>query len=397
MKGSFLVAVLSVLVLQAAADFGPFSAYGPCMCDEREYRSRVCEAEPCVGDYVESRPCDCVPLVPSVACPMVAGADSVYGIVADPCDCQNYYQCEYNTTSQAFIAYQRSCNPCELWDQGLLTCIRDESKVNCTFAPSTEGIGICPLLEVEGNDRQFILGNETMDCAPGTMFNLTLCTCVHFAPSFPMLKGITCVTFDDGIKASQGLWLYNENVVVSDNACMSGTCGFFNSSAQSKLEIAYFSNAFDNFETFSVSFFFKRTAGASGEQSLLDNSECSDDGSMFVRSVSGTVLGSATNSTGDSVNVNYLVSDDAWHQYAMSFDGSKVTFYVDGALQQQKDLGGRLNRVKAPMVFGGCVCGGSCFFDGYMDTVSFVHGVLDAASVSHLYSNPASCLPPTGP
>ena len=34
------------------------------MCDEREYRSRVCEAEPCVGDYVESRPCDCVPLVP---------------------------------------------------------------------------------------------------------------------------------------------------------------------------------------------------------------------------------------------------------------------------------------------------------------------------------------------
>ena len=132
--------------------------------------------------------------------------------------------------------------------------------------------------------------------------------CFSVSTAFPMLKGITCVTFDDGIKASQGLWLYNENVVVSDNACMSGTCGFFNSSAQSKLELAYFSNAFDNFDTFSVSFFFKRAVGASGEQSLLDNSECSDDGSMFVRSVSGTVLGSATNSTGDSVNVNYLVS-----------------------------------------------------------------------------------------
>ncbi|KAI0231048.1 hypothetical protein LSAT2_018588, partial [Lamellibrachia satsuma] len=45
---------------------------------------------------------------------MVSGADSVYGIVADPCDCQNYYQCEYNTTTQLYIAYQRSCNPWRL-------------------------------------------------------------------------------------------------------------------------------------------------------------------------------------------------------------------------------------------------------------------------------------------
>ena len=123
-----------------------------------------------------------------------------------------------------------------------------------------------------------------------------------------MLKGITCVTFDDGIKASQGLWLYNENVVVSDDSCKSDKCGFFNSSAQSKLELAYFSNSFDNFETFSVSFFFKRAAGTSGEQSLLDNSECSDDGSMFARSASGKVLGSATNMAGDSVDVDYVVS-----------------------------------------------------------------------------------------
>ncbi|KAI0239525.1 hypothetical protein LSAT2_009749 [Lamellibrachia satsuma] len=328
---------------------------------------------------------------------MVAGADSVYGIVADPCDCQNYYQCEYNTTTQAFVAYQRSCNPCEVWDQGVLTCIKDESKVNCTFAPSTEGIGICPLLEVEGSPRQFQLGNETMDCAPGTMFNLSLCTCVRFEPYFPMLKGITCVTFDDGIKASEGLWLYNENVVVSDDSCKSDKCGFFNSSAQSKLELAYFSNSFDRFETFSVSFFFKRAVGASGDQSLLDNSECSDDGSMFARSASGKVLGSATNMAGDSVDVDYVVSDDEWHQYAMTFNGSMVIFYVDGALQQRIDLDGRLNRVKAPMVFGGCVCGGSCFFDGYMDTVSFVHGVLDDQSVAYLNSNPGECLPPSGP
>ncbi|KAI0215654.1 hypothetical protein LSAT2_032287, partial [Lamellibrachia satsuma] len=111
---------------------------------------------------------------------MVSGADSVYGIVADPCDCQNYYQCEYNTTTQLYIAYQRSCNPCEVWDQGVLTCIKGPG--DCTFNPSTQGIGECPLGVVAGNDRQFMLGNETMDCAPGTMFNLSLCTCVRYEP-----------------------------------------------------------------------------------------------------------------------------------------------------------------------------------------------------------------------
>ena len=72
---------------------------------------------------------------------MVAGADSVYGIVADPCDCRNYIQCEYNSTLAQFIGLQRACNPCELWDQEVLTCVRDPSKPNCVFQPSTEATG----------------------------------------------------------------------------------------------------------------------------------------------------------------------------------------------------------------------------------------------------------------
>ena len=47
----------------SAADFGPWSSWGDCMCDLKRYRSRVCESEPCVGgDYVESEDCACVPL-----------------------------------------------------------------------------------------------------------------------------------------------------------------------------------------------------------------------------------------------------------------------------------------------------------------------------------------------
>ena len=31
---------------------------------------------------------------------------------------------------------------------------------------------------------------------------------------------------------------------------------------------------------------------------------------------------------------------------------------------------GRLNRVKAGLVIGGCICADDCFFDGLMDSVS---------------------------
>ena len=121
-----------------------------------------------------------------------------------------------------------------------------------------------------------------------------------------MLRGITCVTFDEGIKASQGLWLYNANVEEADVDCKSGKCGFFNSTLQSKLELAYFSNAFDRFESFSLSFFFKRSAGEAGSRSLVDNAECDNEGSVFARSVAGGVQGSATNSSGVSATYENL-------------------------------------------------------------------------------------------
>ncbi len=120
-------------------------------------------------------------------------------------------------------------------------------------------------------------------------------------PLVSRLKGITCITFDDdSIKASKGLWLYNNNVVISNDGCKSGSCAFFNSTVNSKLELAYFSNALDRFETFSVSFFFKRSPGVSGEQCLIDNSQCVDDGSLFARSVAGGVVGASTNTSGAS-------------------------------------------------------------------------------------------------
>ena len=97
--------------------------------------------------------------------------------------------------------------------------------------------------------------------------------------------------FDDDISASKDIWLFNQNVQLSSDDCMDGKGGFFNSSAQSKLELAYFSNAFERFESFSVRLFFKRSAGVSGVRSVLDNSECSIDGSVVAQSDASAAVG----------------------------------------------------------------------------------------------------------
>ena len=128
------------------------------------------------------------------------------------------------------------------------------------------------------------------------------------------LEGITCLSFDTSVNsASQGLYVYNENVVQSTVDCKSGNCAFFNSTAMSKLEIAYFSNAFDQFTTFSVSFFYKRLT-SSGSRSLLDNSECSVAASLAVTSDAGSVsslLSNSTQSTATSTatSVSILIID----------------------------------------------------------------------------------------
>ena len=43
-------------------DFGAWTSYGQCKCDSLQYRSRVCDSEPCVGDYSDNQACDCTPL-----------------------------------------------------------------------------------------------------------------------------------------------------------------------------------------------------------------------------------------------------------------------------------------------------------------------------------------------
>ena len=125
---------------------------------------------------------------------------------------------------------------------------------------------------------------------------------------FSEMSEITQISFEgEIISASMGLWLYNNNVNMTSEGCLTDSCGLFTSADESKLELAYFSNSFDRFESFSVSLFFKRSAGVAGTQSLLDNSECDVDGSVVATSESGSVDAYFANSTGARADLEDMV------------------------------------------------------------------------------------------
>ena len=123
------------------------------------------------------------------------------------------------------------------------------------------------------------------------------------------MSEITRIAFEgETISASMGLWLYNNNVnMTSGEECLTDSCGLFTSADESRLELAYFSNAFDRFESFSVSLFFKRSPGVAGTQSLLDNSECDLDGSVVAVSASNVVDVYFANSTGAKAHLTAMV------------------------------------------------------------------------------------------
>ena len=58
-------------------------------------------------------------------------------------------------------------------------------------------LGICIVGEVEGNPYAFLLGNKTMHCAPGTLFNITVCSCVRYG---------TRIVCSVHAKGTLGLW-----------------------------------------------------------------------------------------------------------------------------------------------------------------------------------------------
>ena len=75
-------------------------------------------------------------------------------------------------------------------------------------------------------------------------------------------RQITCLSFDglEGVQGSKGISVDNTDVkIVSGPHCKHGDCAEF--CDESVLQIPYFSNNYDHFKQFSVSFFYRLDGG----------------------------------------------------------------------------------------------------------------------------------------
>jgi len=79
---------------------------------------------------------------------------------------------------------------------------------------------------------------------------------------------------------------------------MSGflTAAFFDGSAM--LEIPFFKNSYNSYETFSVSFWYKRTGSSRANQGLIDNGDCAYDPSIMISSKPNTIGGRLATTSG---------------------------------------------------------------------------------------------------
>ena len=106
---------------------------------------------------------------------------------------------------------------------------------------------------------------------------------------------ITCIDFNDGqVTASNGLHVFNDGVVVGNySQCADGMCAYFNGSA--RLELPYFSNAYDHFKQFKVTFSYWKEGGNTNVQAFVSN-DCFDNkmkeagNSLFLASSGKNVL-----------------------------------------------------------------------------------------------------------
>ena len=130
---------------------------------------------------------------------------------------------------------------------------------------------------------------------------------------------ITCINFNDGTaSASNGLYVLNDGVAVdSYTECADGMCGYFNGSA--RLEIPYFSNSYDHFKQFRVTFDYYKESGNTNDQAFvsndcLNNQQKAIGNSLYVASSGAFLGGGLKDLYGNAVNSMGAVSI-----YAMSY------------------------------------------------------------------------------
>jgi len=382
------------------------------ICANREQTRRrsctnprpACGGSDCVGSSEERRSCvpgglvDVIEPTRPTCLPdfnfQSACSDNVYGLrslgfIGSPCSdqCHIFYKCVPLLDGIHFNVYEQHCNPCTCWSQDKNTCDHDvqgrnpnrsQCRAGTSGAKITQNGGQC----YYGDVRRIALVNDAthfidgtsgakIECAPGTVFSLGSCGCIH-GPN-PNLKGpIVDLKFDDVDRLllnDQGVYVaWGENPDGYGSSTEDGrTSLIFN--GKDHLRIPYFDNT--ELSAFSIQMTFRMDRNSAGDQTLVYLGECRDGGQSSINlRINGNnlmaSLGTDTASLMDTFSTQ--ISRSAWHDIVLVYNGSQLKLYVNGSLIGTRGASGIVRRVQCPMLIGSKQ--GANYFSGLVDRLT---------------------------
>jgi len=108
------------------------------------------------------------------------------------------------------------------------------------------------------------------------------------APPAGIPSEVMCINFEkgwNGFQATKGV--YVQSIGVKRRKTKFGKSAVFNGHA--KLEMPAFTNSYNRYKQFGVSFWFKRTGSSDVKQGLFDNGNCEFDPSIMISSKKDSV------------------------------------------------------------------------------------------------------------
>lgn len=110
------------------------------------------------------------------------------------------------------------------------------------------------------------------------------------------------------------------------------------------------------------------------------------DGCLLLMSYRGVVRGHQWTDQGpNAVDGKTPVADGRWHHIAMAADGKKLSVYVDGRLDAEAALVGRVSAADKPLLVAGRQASGGPSFTGALDELAFFDRALSADEIHSEY------------
>jgi len=99
-----------------------------------------------------------------------------------------------------------------------------------------------------------------------------------------------------------------------------------------------------------------------------------------------TGITSVTSQRPEGIEGKKNVNDEQWHHVVGVYDGSAILLYIDGVLDNSSKASGEINMNDSAVIIGGNSEQSSREWNGLIDEVSIIGGVIDANAVHALYT-----------